>query len=83
MKAAQVLPEFAVGVLICACIPGSGLGHLIVLITGTANCELSVAINCLHIFLTLGKLVYHIHVVKIKSRSDHTNICSYAKIDVI
>ena len=52
------MPEIAVGILLCSCVPGGGLGHLIVLITGTANTELSVAINFLQIFVPLGMLTF-------------------------
>lgn len=55
MKLAKVLPELGVGILICACLPGGGLGHLIVVVTGNANTELSVAINFLQIFIPLGE----------------------------
>lgn len=55
VKIAKILPELAVGVLICACVPGGGLGHLIVAVTGTADPELSVAINFLHIVISLSK----------------------------
>lgn len=55
MKVAAIPPEIAVGILLCSCVPGGGLGHLIVLVTGNANTELSVAINFLQIVVPLGK----------------------------
>lgn len=55
LKLSQLPHEFAVGILICASVPGGGLGYLIVVVTGTANTELSVAINFLHIFIVVGK----------------------------
>ena len=55
VQAGQLLTEMAVGILLCACVPGGGLGHLIVLVTGNANTELSVAINFMQIFVPLGK----------------------------
>lgn len=57
-----MLPELGVGILICACVPGGGLGHLIVVVTGNANTELSVAINFLQIFVPLGKCMYSLHL---------------------
>lgn len=55
VKLSNVLPELGIGILICSCVPGGGLGHLIVVVTGNANTELSVAINFLEIFIPLGK----------------------------
>ena len=55
IKLCEVLPELGLGILICTCVPGGGLGHLIVVVTGNANTELSVAINFLQIFVPLGK----------------------------
>jgi len=54
----NISPEIAVGMLLCSCVPGGGLGHLIVLVTGNANTELSVAINFMQIFVPLGKEGY-------------------------
>ncbi|XP_067937601.1 sodium/bile acid cotransporter 5-like [Watersipora subatra] len=56
MKLGRVQTEIAIGILLSACVPGGGLGHLIVLVTGNANTELSVAINFLQIFVPLGTL---------------------------
>lgn len=48
--------EIILGLLFIACVPGGGMGHLIVAITGDTELELSIALNMFHLLIPLGKL---------------------------
>lgn len=54
----KVQNELFLGLLFLSCVPGGGLGFLIVSITGDTDMELSNILNCLQILLPLGMLRY-------------------------
>ena len=60
----KVQNELFLGLLFLSCVPGGGLGFLIVSITGDTDMELSNILNCLQILLPLGKLQPVISIVR-------------------
>lgn len=54
-RAANIQNEIALGLLYLTCLPGGGLGHLIVAITNQTDLELSIAINAFEMLLPIGK----------------------------
>lgn len=57
MKIIKVQNEVLLGLLFLTCVPGGGLGFLIVTITGNTDAELSIILNFLQIILPLGMCV--------------------------
>ena len=55
-KALGTTPELGLGLFYIACVPGGGLGHVMVSITG-GDRALSVAINCVTTIATIGECV--------------------------
>lgn len=51
----KVQNELFLGLLFLSCIPGGGLGYLLVSITGDTDAELSIILNFLQMLLPLGK----------------------------
>lgn len=79
----KVLPEIGLGILLSSCIPGGGLGHLIVLVTGNANTELSIAINFLQIFVPLGKCIVTIRQLNSKYSDRELRFALYLHLHCI
>ena len=55
-RALDVQNELAIGFLLVSCIPGGGLGYLIVAVTKDTDVALSLVLNTFHVFIPLGTL---------------------------
>lgn len=56
MKLLGVQNELELGFLFLTCVPGGGLGHLIVAITGNTSADLSVMLQALQLLIPIGEL---------------------------